>query len=351
MSRRRLGLAAALLGCAASLPSHAAQVKAGGALDITISGSLRAGVVTGKNDILSGDADNGYGFFTDHRLIIEATGKDPTYGVNYGGFVRLRLNNGNGSNDDVDSDVVDRGYLFVGHDDWGTLQFGQQQSVTNTDYTYAIGAYSVAAGTGGIDGDQPGQIVPYLLSTTGQSTTVSYFSPKMLDNRLTAGVSFTPNSAANGLIASNTTDNLGDYTEVVEGGIRYDDTFGPVGFAASILGSTGKEQVTDDRTSGISGGVLLDFHWVSLAGSYGHIDQESDDIDFWNVGIGTEYGPLLVSANYAAADTGNGDPTALVFSGTFGFMPGATLRAEVEYVDPDVSDTYWVTLTELRLDF
>lgn len=319
--------------------ASAAEISPGGDLDIKLKGSLRSGFVFGGDEVLSG-SDPGYGFSTDHRFEILVSGKDDASQTEYGGRFRLRLDNGR-------TNLVDRSYLYL-RGSYGEVQFGNQKGVTDDDLPFVIGSFSIAAGTGGMDGDQPGQIVRYELAPSGQATKINYLTPTF--GGLQAGLSFTPDTGANGLISS-IDDSDGDTKNMLEGGVRYDGTTGPLGFGVAVVATAGKNETSGNDVNGISAGFLLEYSDWGMAGSYGTGDEDGENLDYWNVGIGWKHGPLSLSTEYGASSEGNVDPDIVIFSTTIKLMPGVSFRSDVEYADPDTSGDYIAGLLQMRIDF
>ena len=165
---------------AASGVANAAEVLPGGALDITLSGQIRAGVLFGENDVISG-ADPGYGMYTNNRVFIDVRGKDDGSLMEYGGRFRLRFDNGRGS----DNNIVDRSWLFV-RGGWGEVRLGNEVGPADNSKVFSS---TIAAGTGGVDGDfNPAfdnPIYTYTVPLSGPSTKGVYYTSR--DRRLPGG--------------------------------------------------------------------------------------------------------------------------------------------------------------------
>ncbi|WP_027133060.1 porin [Geminicoccus roseus] len=335
---------------AASGAANAAEVMPGGALDITLSGQFRSGVVFGENDSLSGN-DPGYGMYSNNRLFVDVRGKDDGSLMEYGGRFRLRLDNGR-------SQFVDRGWLFI-RGGWGEVRVGNE--VGPADNSKVISS-TIAAGTGGVDGDfNPAfdnPIYTYVVPLSGAATKVVYYTPEIAGFQ--AGVSFAPDDDAGGLISQND-DSDGGGRQHVEGAVTYKGAFSGVDILASVTGATAKVGPDNEDTNGLAGGVSVGFGGFNVAGSYGYRGGDTPDVDFWNVGVGGAFGPAQLSLEYSTASgdatvggvTNDTDPTAIVASATMGIMPGVSLLADIGLYDTDLpgADENFAGLVAIDIQF
>ncbi|HEX2529315.1 MAG TPA: porin [Geminicoccus sp.] len=341
---------------AAAGAASAAEVTPGGALDIKLSGQFRTGVVFGENDSISG-RDPGYGFYTNNRFFIDVRGKDDGSLMEYGGRVRLRLDNGRGNftsrtqqiivgNEPItvatgetsSGPIIDRSWLFV-RGGWGEIRFGNEVGPGDEMKVFSS---TVAAGTGGVDGDfNPAfndSPFTYTVPLSGAATKIVYYTPTLAGFQ--AGVSFAPDDDAGGLISQ--IDDTGGGRQHVEGGISYKGGFSGVDLLASVTASTAKrvEGTNDDADiNGIMGGISVGFGGFNVAGAYGTNGGDVEDVDYWNVGIGGAFGPAKLSLEYATAEGADQEPTAIVASATMGLMPGLSLLADVGLYDSDAEDS------------
>jgi hypothetical protein len=342
---------------AASGVASAAEVTPGGALDIKLSGQLRAGVLFGENDSISG-SDPGYGMYTNNRLFIDVRGKDDGSLMEYGGRWRLRLDNGRGDS----NNLVDRGWLFV-RGGWGEVRLGNEVGPGDDMKVFSS---TIAAGTGGVDGDfNPAfgnPIFTYTVPLSGASTKGVYYTPSIAGFQ--AGVSFSPDDDAGGLISQNDDSDTGG-RQHVEGGISYKGGFSGFDILASVTGASAKvTQGTNDDAdiNGVMGGVSVGFGGFNIAGAYGYNGGDVPDVNYWNIGIGGAFGPAKLSLEYATANgdaTVNGvtsddtDPTAIVASATMGLMPGLSLLADIGMYDTDLpgADDNFAGLVAVDIQF
>jgi predicted porin len=323
---------------AAAGAANAAEVMPGGALDITLSGQLRAGVLFGENDSISGN-DPGYGMYTNNRVFIDVRGKDDGSLMEYGGRFRLRFDNGRGSN----NNIVDRSWLFI-RGGWGEVRLGNEVGPGDNSKVFSS---VIAAGTGGIDGDfNPAfgnPVYTYVVPLSGASTKVVYYTPEIAGFQ--AGVSFSPDDDAGGLVNQNDDSDFGG-RQHVEGAVTYKGAFSGFDILAGVTGSTAKIGPDDEDINGISGGVSVGFGGFNVAGAYGHNGGDLSDVDYWNVGIGGAFGPAKLSVEYSQADgnvdpvlggtPGDTTPSAWVASATMGIMPGVSLLTDIGLYDTDL---------------
>jgi hypothetical protein len=345
---------------AASGAASAAEVMPGGALDITLSGQIRAGVLFGENDAISGN-DPGYGMYTNNRVFIDVRGKDDGSLMEYGGRFRLRFDNGRGS----DNNIVDRSWLFI-RGGWGEVRLGNEVGPADNSKVFSS---VIAAGTGGIDGDfNPAfngsggfsSIYTYVVPLSGASTKGVYYTPEIAGFQ--AGVSFSPDDDAGGLVGQND-DSDGGGRQHVEGAVTYKGAFSGFDILAGVTGATAKVGEDDQDINGISGGLSVGFGGFNVAGAYGTNGGDVEDVDFWNVGIGGAFGPAKLALEYSTAsgdatnfDTGEttgSDPTAIVLSATMGIMPGVSLLSELGMYDSDLpgSDDNFAGLVAVDVQF
>ncbi|WP_191058580.1 porin [Geminicoccus harenae] len=346
---------------AAAGAANAAEVMPGGALDITLSGQLRAGVLFGENDSINGrgpdTGDRGYGMYTNNRFFIDVRGKDDGSLMEYGGRWRLRLDNGRGS----ENNLVDRSWLFI-RGGWGEVRLGNEVGPADNSKVFSS---VIAAGTGGIDGDfNPAfngsngfdSVYTFVVPLSGAATKIVYYTPEIAGFQ--AGVSFAPDDDAGGLV-SQINDRTGD-RDHLEGAVTYRGAFAGVDLLAGVTGSAGKTEDGDDF-NGISGGLSFGLFGFNLAGAYGYNGGDVPDVNWWNVGIGGAFGPAKLALEYSTAngDSTNGittvetDPTAIVLSGTMGIMPGVSFLTELGMYDSDLpgSDDSFAGLVAVDIQF
>ena len=164
---------ACLAGClalASRCPATAAEVRPGGALDLTLTGFVRFLAHGGQLD--DARQDDSYSrsldFSNDTELHLLARGRDEATGLEYGATIEF----------DADTDQTlntIETWIFV-RGGWGEVRLGDVDGIAEES---SVGAQEVAAGTGGIDGDVVDEIaVPVVFITnTNTATKIRYYTP------------------------------------------------------------------------------------------------------------------------------------------------------------------------------
>src|SRR3954452_7553502 len=386
MSLGRLLLSAtAVIGAGMSsawlpLAAGVAEVKPGGALDITITGFARFEAGGGEQDDLNLDPTfaRGLDFRNDTEVHVLARGKSEQTGLEYGGTIEFEADTNSTFNTD-ESWVYLRG-------GWGEVRMGDEDGAVDNSI---IGGQTVAAGTGGIDGSSfvvagiSGEGV--FPTETDDSTKIRYYTPSF--GGFSLGVSFTPtvedvgSGANNGQFIARKSGALAmEAQDVVEGALVYDGDFGGVGVKASIVGQYGQLKNgaradiaaggfggSDDWYSGV-GGVALDLFGFKLAGSAGTDNVGATDPQFATAGIAYGIGPVNTSITAAYIFDSNDDfserngydkPYNIVFSADYALAPGLVLAGDVAYFNLDTNGSYtrgtgdqgWAGVGSVRLAF
>ena len=204
----------------------AAEVGAGGALDLTITGFIRTEAGGGQQDDLQLDADTARGldFRNDTEVHVLATGKSDETGLEYGATIKFEAD----TNEDLNTDET---WLFI-RGGWGEVRMGDQDGIVENSI---VGGQTLAAGTGGIDGSDY-VILPVVGSAvyptlTDDATKIQYYSPSL--GGFSFGVSYTPTQSVvdsdenNGqFIADKNGDAAMEGQNVVEAGLIYDGELG-----------------------------------------------------------------------------------------------------------------------------
>src|SRR3954471_10379481 len=229
-----------LLSGVSALPAAAAEVKPGGALDITITGFARFEAGGGEQDDLNLDNSfaRGLDFRNDTEVHVLARGKSEQTGLEYGGTIEFEADTNSTLNTD-ESWVYLRG-------GWGELRMGDEDGAVDNSI---IGGQTIAAGTGGIDGSSfvvagiSGEGV--FPTETDDSTKIRYYTPSF--GGFSLGVSYTPtvedvgSGANNGQFIARKSGPLAmEAQDVVEGALVYDGDLGGVGVKASVVGQYGQ---------------------------------------------------------------------------------------------------------------
>ena len=346
---------------AVSLPgsASAAEVKAGGYPDITITGFLRAEAFGGQEDDLHLDnsQSRSLDFKNDTEVHVLARGKSEESGLEYGATIEFEADTNSTNN-------TDETWLFL-RGGWGELRMGDEDGVVDNS---VVGGQTIAAGTGGIDGsDAVIAAAPLVfLSNSNDATKVRYYTPSF--GGFSLGVSYTPtqqdfNSGTNnGTAFATKNGGLGvvgggmDAKNIVEGAAVYDGDFGGVGILASVVGLYGELKndtetaFGDDKWYGVQGGASVDLFGFKLAGSVGTDNPGDGTREFFTAGIGAALGPVNTSITYgqifstnSAFDdaTGIGDAAYnVVFSADIALAPGLVLAGDVSSFDNDTTTDF-----------
>ena len=137
-------LGAGLITGGAPSIAGAAEVRAGGYPDLTITGFARFRAHGGQiddariNNAFSRDLD----FSNDTEVHVVARAKDERTGIEYGGTIEFEA-------DTNRTDNTDETWLFVSGA-FGEVRLGDEDGASDNS---AVGAHTLAAGTGGLDGD------------------------------------------------------------------------------------------------------------------------------------------------------------------------------------------------------
>jgi predicted porin len=226
----------------------AAEVRPGGALDVTVSGFVRGLAIGGDVDNLRLDPtfSNDLDFFNDTEVHVLLKGKHDATGIEYGGTVELEADTNQTSN-------TDETWLFL-RGGFGEVRLGDEDGTSDSD-GLAVSANTISqdVGTGGLDGDQfevlAGSIKTFESTGTSDATKIRYQTPSF--GGLQFGASYTPNlnginsGSGNGDLLAITDLDAGD---VVEGGVRYKGKLGALGLTAASPGCTGTSRTRATTT-------------------------------------------------------------------------------------------------------
>lgn len=318
----------ALLGTTALLGAGAMLVAASNeasALEVKVGGFLRTLAAFGNLDDKSGTADaRSFYFRNDSEVHVKVSGKDDATGIEYGGTAEFEADTNATSN-------TDETWIYIGGG-FGQIRLGDEDGAADN---MKVGGFSVAAGTGGIDG--AGEVATGIIfDNTSDATKIRYDSPVI--GGLQLGVSYTPDSGHGGAGTFPTDTGAGDREHWIEAGLVYSGSFGGVDVKASgVLGSAEYEVDNDDFFAwGV--GAQVGFSGFSVAG--GFFDENDDfggDRTIWNVGAGASVGPANVSVTFNKIDNDGSsvDPIDLVFSGDVGLAPGLALQGDISWFDND----------------
>jgi outer membrane protein OmpU len=281
-------------------------------------------------------------FSNDTEVHILARGKDEKSGTEYGATIEFEA-------DTNRTDNTDETWVFL-RGGWGEVRLGDEDGVVDNS---SVGAQTIAAGTGGIDGTVVDTIATGVvyLDNTSDATKIRYYAPTF--GGFSVGVDYTPQQVTINSGANNG-DNLAPKNvqaqNVVEGGLIYKGEVGGTGILASIVGLHGdikgggnQDAVGGDDWWGYQAGANVDLFGFKLAGSYGQQSIGDNDKKFFTAGIGYGYGPVNTSVTYGQVidisnATGLDKPSNLVVSADFALMPGVVLAGDVGFFNNDVDN-------------
>ncbi len=366
----------AMLGLAPA-PASAAEVVPGGALNLTLTGFARFEAFGGEQDDskLDNSLSRSLDFRNDTEVHVIARGKDEQSGLEYGATIEFEADTNNTAN-------TDESWLFL-RGGWGEVRLGDEDGVVDNS---SVGAQTIAAGTGGIDGsDAVISAAPVVyLTNTNDATKIRYYTPSF--GGFSVGVDYTPtqqvinSGAQNGQFFAQKGGG-GDIgmqaKNVVEGALVYDGEFGGIGVLASVVGLYGdlknsaETAFGDDKWWGVQGGASVDLYGFKLAGSVATTIVGDTKRDFFTAGIGYGFGPVNTSVTYGQIFNTNSDfdeavgigdsAYNLVVSADYALAPGLVLAGDVSWFDNDTTgdsetdfgtgDKGWTAVGSVRLAF
>lgn len=297
------------------------QVTPGGKLNVSVSGFARFVWVVGDVKERFGGQQSSSDFRNDTEVHIIARGKDESTGITYGANIEFEADTNRNDNTDETWIIVQGAF--------GEFRFGDEDGASDL---MKLGAFTLAAGTGGIDGTVD---LPRLVAgvNTGDATKIVYFTPRIAGFQ--AGVSYTPNAGSSGdNLAVTNVDNAKD---VVEAGLNYVGDFGGVGIKAGVIGHVGDSTDGDNNEDfwKIYGGGVLSFAGFSVGGGIGKQDVFGNEISWFNAGAAATLGPatLSVTGGRVIDADDNIETKGVVLSATVGILPGVTLDGDLLIFD------------------
>ncbi len=215
---------------------------------------------------------------------------------------------------------------------FGELRFGDDDGAADD---MKIGGFSVAVGTGGIDGTVVDTALVVGPTNSDDATKIVYYTPILGGFQL--GVSYTASDNSNGDNLAVT--NLDGFEDWVEAGLTWSGEFGDVALQAGVVGGLAQTNFAngnDDDLETLFVGMQIDAFGMSLAGGLGTEEVAGIDRDWYNLGIKGELGPVALSATWGQARLDPGpDPKNLVLGAELGIVPGMSLSGEIAFFDED----------------
>ncbi len=341
--RKFLLATSALLGAAVGIAGVAnagtltpnAPNPAPGSITVTLNALVEAfaigGSDSGSNGGRSGIKSQNYAVASYARLYPSFDGVLAN-GLKYGGSIELRQFSGATTNASQSQSgiFVQREFIYIGADKFGKVSLG---TPVQPSELFQVGN-EVGFNTGGWDGDLPGFFngggLKYMIDDDNdRNEKAVYVSPQVAG--FDFGVSFEPNSSVNNFGGNgarttsapanslNPSPQLGRRVNTVDGALRYQAAFGPVGLKANVAASYGGVvRANDGSPSGRDFTLYAGGLAATLAGFEigGHIDSGVYGDDLGSIRRGATgttayigggqytFGPFVVGANYYAYDSG-----------------------------------------------
>ncbi|CAO3352198.1 porin [Azospirillum melinis] len=299
-------------------------------------------------------------------------------GLEYGARMRLRANAGTNNARNTDAD---RAYIFA-QGSFGQVRLGVTNSFNDETYTTApldylpLGIYDalpawIGTTANGLNsGAAPtvtngNTIITQSLVAEANSTKIVYFSPRFAG--LQIGASYTPRNDSSATdvnrvkpVGTFAAGGAGTYTDIVEVGANYNNTFGGVTVKASAGYNWGRavDDVVGSNYKDLNAwqaGAQVGYAGFAIGGGYidyGKSGQNkrpgvaTENTRNWVVGAQYTAGPIVVGANYKnGKDAGSfftaGDRELQVYEIGVGYTvaPGLTVQAQYDHfkLDNDAS--------------
>jgi hypothetical protein len=321
------------MGCCVGLALLAdaarAEVHQGGALEVEIGGMVEALALIGDAREKQVGEERSPDFFTDTEVELAIEGAHDPTGLVYGAQISL----------DADTDDVENGgeaWLFV-EGGFGEVRLGDDDGAVEQ---VAVGGFSVAVGTGGIDSDYIGTFPVTALEGTGDATKIVYFTPDI--GGVTGVVSFTPSAGSEGQDVGRTdTDSLGN---VVELAFEHAALIGEVDLLTGVSGLWGRfdtdGEIGDRSARGAQAGVAAEWAPYGAAAGAGIEDFGGFGRTWVNLGLSWTMEPVALSLTYGqvlATDDPDGArgsrPWNLSAGAELALFPGLVGSVELSWFD------------------
>ena len=341
------GLVAATL-VASAASAQTPKVTIGGFAD------FQAGYIS---DDLDGN-QRSHSFRNDTEVSIRVDGKSEA-GLGYGAVIDLEA--------DVSADVNGEGlnaartYVYL-DGNWGRFELGSNEGPAET---MRVDASSLAAATGGIDGDwvffannavggfittpslplAHGSVNILNDESVDNANKITYYSPRYYGFQL--GAAYQPDSGDRGQITQSFDNAIGQFGETVDLGLNYEGTYRTASFAAAATAQFGDAEANQEDLTAYNVGALVGYKGFHIAGSYGDWEGSVDTInlannaegDYYTAGIGYDFGPFGASvtyldSSYEVGGTEN-DFENIVAGVDYKLAPGLTPYAEVSVYEFD----------------
>ncbi len=314
---------------------------AAGEIEILVGGELKFGVTTAEDEQLSDDeGDRGYAFFTNAELDIEAE-ISPSEDLEIGAEVVLAV--------DADIDEVNAAetYIFA-KGAFGLMQLGRTEGA---EEDMALGADTIAAGTGGLDGDTE-NLGEVEIVNSDDAAKISYYTPRLYGVQV--GLSFTPDTGddeggSSDLEQDEDFEVLEDHIAL---GVNIVGEQGELKARLAVVGNYGKNEDSGrNDQAGFAIGGTLKMDDVELGVSYGNNDAE-EDFAFVTAGVTVGIGEANTGIGYNYLDEKvDGVTHVVALSGDVPLWEGVELQADVSYADPEERGANLASVLAVELSF
>jgi hypothetical protein len=304
--------------------AQAQSVSIGGALDLEIGGLADFGIEYADSDLgfdtVQGERE--WYFNQDQEITFTGTGVGDATGIEYG--FQVEVERGSGVNAQFDE-----AYTFVSGN-FGEFRLGDEDAVTDQ---LLITASFVAAGTGGVDGNQRAFPVHQIVDS-GETTKILYFTPLVAGFQ--GGISYAIKGGDRGetpFFGESTSDHF-------DLGANWQGTFGGVDLGVYGGATMFTIDAEDETAINYQFGGYGQMMGIGLSGSIGFEDEELEALGgrdmFWNLGVGGGVAGVDVSFNFQMDDFEDGaleDQEAYIFSASVPLLPGVALDGDISYVN------------------
>jgi outer membrane protein OmpU len=295
-------------------------------IEVTLAGYTEFGVIAAENDAINPTlGDRGFDFFMDNEVFVRAQGVDDATGITYGS--RLEIEVGTDSGGAGTGEVIaDEAILFFSGG-FGRVELGREDGAADV---MMLDAASVAAGTGGIDGDLPINLTGAQIVDSSDAAKVTYFTPRIAGFQ--AGVSYIPDGDDD---SEDSAADDNDAENWFEAGVNYVAELGGLDVGLAAVGSFADGEAAGEISSWQAGGTI-GFAGLEFGASYGQDDSEVQTVretDIITAGVGFGLGPANASLTYEYNDSDTLDEEIhyVVLSADVGLMPGVVLKGDVGY--------------------
>ncbi len=326
-----MNLRTALLGTTAVVGAAALAVPStASAFDVNINGFMNFNATMGDASEALGRSASSFDFVTDTEIHVQGVQTDDETGIRYGMTVEFETDSVTSANNPIDEN-----WIFI-DGSFGGIRLGNEDGVVDNS---KLGAYTIAAGTGGIDGQGVVGSVKFAPVNSSDSTKARYYSPTFAG--FSVGVSYTPNFNDEGNNVAQTNNGQSAFDDWIEGGLVYSNSFGGLDLLASVVASTANGNNGNDDYQAGNIGAVIGLWGFEVAGSY-WVEKDApgggSNRNGGTLGAAASFGPADLSVTYAKVTNGGGgvgEGDNVVLSASMGLLPGMALQGDVSWFDRD----------------